>query len=69
MNLNTSSVAGTGAINLKIAGAGAWSILDQLSSLGRVTDLFLVSFLKNQRSMWLNPNFLSGYYFLITLGA
>ena len=36
MNLNTSSGAGAGAIDLKIvsseAGAGAWSILDQLLS-------------------------------------
>ena len=37
MNLNTSSVAGAGAIDLKIAssGAGAWSILGQLPSPGR----------------------------------
>ena len=36
MNLNTSSGAGAGAIDLKIAssrgGAGAWSILGQLPS-------------------------------------
>ena len=36
MNLNTSSGAGAGAMNLKIAssGAAAWSILDQLPSPG-----------------------------------
>ena len=38
MNLNTSSRAGAGAIDLKIAssaaGAGAWSILGQLPSPG-----------------------------------
>ena len=41
MNLNTSSGAGAGAIDLKIAssGAGAWSILGQLSSPALQTKL------------------------------
>ena len=36
MNLNTSSGAGAGAIDFKVAssGAGAWSILSQLPSPG-----------------------------------
>ena len=42
MNLNTSSTAGAGAIDLKIAssgaGAGAWSIVGQLPSPGTRND-------------------------------
>ena len=47
MNLNTSSRAGAGAIDLKIAsfGAGAWSILGQLPSPGQHNKSFLKTYI------------------------